>query len=491
MYQEIKPLSDREKGLSSAELSALAEVWHEKKVQLAKSDAYQDFLKKLHREWAIETGIIERLYNWDRGVTQVLIEQGIDSTIIAHRAGLTPKKAEGVTGLIQDQLTTVEGLFTFIKGEQPLSEHYIRCLHDQLTVHQDTTTAYDGQGRRFEVNLLKGQYKKNPNNPKRGDEPTHLYCPPEKVQDEMAFLVTWYAEYEDEIAPDVLSAWIHHRFTQIHPFQDGNGRVARALASLVFIKANNFPLVVRDTDRKAYIAGLEEADKGDLGPLIQYFARRQKASILKALGLEQQVSQAGRSKAIIASTLTLLKNKAQEIDDRVEQVYVKAQAIHQKAWGYLEKLKEDLDQPLAEVTPFGKERYHVTLHDADNQSSEGHYFRHQIISLAKEFDYYANLNTYKSWLRLSIRTDINFEIVLSFHGYGPGKTGIIVASVFSAVRIPREEGGTEVVDTRAACTDHFQFNYAEPDDSIFERFSDWLEDSISIGLAEWSRHLSG
>jgi len=33
----------------------------------------------------IETGIIERLYTWDRGVTEILIEQGIDATLIAHR----------------------------------------------------------------------------------------------------------------------------------------------------------------------------------------------------------------------------------------------------------------------------------------------------------------------------------------------------------------------------------------------------------------------
>ena len=35
-------------------------------------------LEHLHREWAIETGLIERVYQHDRGVTQTLIEQGVD-----------------------------------------------------------------------------------------------------------------------------------------------------------------------------------------------------------------------------------------------------------------------------------------------------------------------------------------------------------------------------------------------------------------------------
>ena len=64
------------------------------------------------------------------------------------------------------------------------------------------------------------------------------------------------------VAPEVEAAWLHHRFTQIHPFQDGNGRVARALATLVMIRAGWFPLVVTDAGRADYIEALEIADGG-------------------------------------------------------------------------------------------------------------------------------------------------------------------------------------------------------------------------------------
>ena len=49
----------------------------------------------------------------------------------------------------------------------------------------------------------------------------------------------WTAELHrnhHDVAPEVEAAWLHHRFTQIHPFQDGNGRIARALATLIFVK---------------------------------------------------------------------------------------------------------------------------------------------------------------------------------------------------------------------------------------------------------------
>ena len=94
-------------------------------------------------------------------------------------------------------------------------------------------------------------------------------------------LIELHREHQiGEIPPEVEAAWLHHRFTQIHPFQDGNGRIARCLASLVFIQARWFPLVLTRDDRPTYISALEDADKGDLSNLINLFAKRFQASIV-------------------------------------------------------------------------------------------------------------------------------------------------------------------------------------------------------------------
>ncbi|MBI3598431.1 MAG: Fic family protein, partial [Nitrospirae bacterium] len=84
MYQRISALPDNVDELANPELAALTKIWLEQKMEMeARGDAYQEFLTKLRRQWAIETGMIERLYTWDRGVTEVLIEKGIDATLIA------------------------------------------------------------------------------------------------------------------------------------------------------------------------------------------------------------------------------------------------------------------------------------------------------------------------------------------------------------------------------------------------------------------------
>lgn len=65
-YERIQPFPNKD-AFEFPELRALTSVWHEKKEQLEDDGAYREFIKKLQREWAIETGIIERLYTWDRG----------------------------------------------------------------------------------------------------------------------------------------------------------------------------------------------------------------------------------------------------------------------------------------------------------------------------------------------------------------------------------------------------------------------------------------
>jgi Fic family protein len=58
----------------------------------------------------------------------------------------------------------------------------------------------------------------------------------------MERLIGLYQDSDGE-HPVARAAWLHHRFISIHPFEDGNGRVARALTLLVLLKANYAPLV--------------------------------------------------------------------------------------------------------------------------------------------------------------------------------------------------------------------------------------------------------
>ncbi len=105
-------------------------------------------------------------------------------------------------------------------------------------------------------------------------------------------LVRVYSEHQTRGIPvEVDAAWLHHRFTQIHPFADGNGRVARALARRVLIKRGWFPVIIkRDDPQRRYIEALEKADAGDLRPLIGIFVEAQRAALIDASEVAFDVS---------------------------------------------------------------------------------------------------------------------------------------------------------------------------------------------------------
>src|SRR5207248_11771890 len=55
-----------------------------------------------------------------------------------------------------------------------------------------------------------------------------------------------------------------------HPFADGNGRVARALASVFTYRAISVPFLVLFEHRQPYYDALSAADKGDSGPFVTF-----------------------------------------------------------------------------------------------------------------------------------------------------------------------------------------------------------------------------
>ena len=76
MWKPIKNLSKIERYRDSQELEGLWLIWEAHAEKLRDSEAYIEFLDRMSRQIAIETGVLERLYTIDRGITQLLIERG-------------------------------------------------------------------------------------------------------------------------------------------------------------------------------------------------------------------------------------------------------------------------------------------------------------------------------------------------------------------------------------------------------------------------------
>jgi hypothetical protein len=278
LWQPIKDLPKNWADMCSDQLQVLINAWKNRVQQLQGSSVLEEFKKNLRQEWLSEVDLLEYLYSNDRGTTQIILEEGIELSI--PTASSEARLAE------LSVPTNIQGLFSFVTQERNLSAYYIRELHQVLTRNQKSTLAQNSFGEIVEVHLIHGQWKTLANNPKRPDGTIHEYCPPEQVESEIGRLIEMHNQHlEMGVTPEIEAAWLHHRFTQIHPFPDGNGRVARTLASLIFIRQGLFPIVITQKDRQEYIDASEAADTGDLTRLVNLFSRLQEKILIKGLGL--------------------------------------------------------------------------------------------------------------------------------------------------------------------------------------------------------------
>ena len=481
------PIEDLPRGgaeLGSGELRALAEVWTEQKGRLQSGRSLLEFNERLSREWAIETGIIERVYTLDRGITEILVEHGIDASLIP--ADATDRDPGVVARMIQDHKDAIDGIFDFVRGSRPFGSSYLKELHSVLLRHQESTPAVDALGRHVEVAQLKGQYKQLPNNPTLPDGSLHEYCPPESASPEVDQLLTWHGQHQAEgAAPEVEAAWLHHRFTQIHPFQDGNGRVARAIASLVFIRAGWFPLVIRRDDRVRYIEALEDADLGDLRPLVSLFASNQRRAFVGALGVAGDVMRRRRVDEVIELARDVLERRREEL----KAEWARAEATAERLLGIARERFTKVSQDLQVEVGALSEGYRFWADAERAGGARDFWHRYQVIETAKQLGYFANLALYRAWVRLGMRTEGVSEIVLSFHGIGHEFRGVLGVSMCYSRRDEAGEDERRVSGVQRLGTELFQVNYREPVDAAAERFRAWVDDCLVEGLECWRQQL--
>ena len=234
-WQPIAPLQpETEKDFSQDD--ALRQQWLDHR-----SDAENAGLTGLHRSWAIETGIIEGIYRLDEAQTRTLIEQGFERSAIPESG--TGQDPDNLLAILRDHMTALDAIYSEVRRGRSISRSAIRQLHQIMVAHQPMFRAYSPQGQPFDARLHAGTFKTLPNNPTRRDGVVHEYCPPEHVNSELDNLLSWYGDYitqPDVYHPLLVAAWLHHRFAQIHPFQDGNGRVTRFPGHLAHRSARLF-----------------------------------------------------------------------------------------------------------------------------------------------------------------------------------------------------------------------------------------------------------
>ncbi len=132
--------------------------------------------------------------------------------------------------------------FIIDHAEEKLTENLVKQLHLMLK-----TGTSDSRKDWFAV----GDYKRLPN--EVGGQET---CPPKEVHRRIKALFSDYNVIKQKSFEDILD--FHVRFEQIHPFQDGNGRVGRLLMFKECLANDMVPFIITDDLKLFYYRGLRE-----------------------------------------------------------------------------------------------------------------------------------------------------------------------------------------------------------------------------------------
>lgn len=145
---------------------------------------------------------------------------------------------------------------------QPLSEYFIRVLHQTLLREDYTVYRQLPDGTNTSYIVHAGQYKTRPNSVITITGERFEYASPEETPALMKDLVEWYNQEEQAgtMTPIELASLFHYRYIRIHPFEDGNGRISRLIVNYILYRHGYPMIVVRTKDKKNYLTALSQSD---------------------------------------------------------------------------------------------------------------------------------------------------------------------------------------------------------------------------------------
>lgn len=267
-YQPFPDFPGWAADFDSSAVDAYAGLLAEAKT-LATPTQLENAVQVATRYAAVDTGALEGLYSTNRGFTRTIAEQ------TATWEAALKMHGDHVERSIADALNGYEMVLDLATENRQVTESWIRQLHATVTASQETYIVLTDFGPQTQA-LPKGVYKAFPNDPTNADTGRVFHdAPPMDTPPEMGRLVSQLLSAAFRNAhPVVQAAYAHYAFVRVHPFADGNGRVARALASVYLYRNPGVPLVIFADQKDGYLDALEAADDGRPGAFVGFLGER-------------------------------------------------------------------------------------------------------------------------------------------------------------------------------------------------------------------------
>lgn len=226
------------------------------RIQTASEETWLEIKDLVFRAASFESGALDGLFAPNPELTATVL-------------------ASSVQGAEQDDVATAVGLLAechrrafilaaeFAADGRAVTANLIAVLQDVITESQASYMVSTNEGRTVEVDLPRRQYKPVSNYLALPHGRLAVFAPASRVADEMERLTSELASVEfASLHPAVQAAYAHYALTAIHPFADGNGRLARVVASIYMMRAVGVPLLIFADQWPAYYQALGFHDLG-------------------------------------------------------------------------------------------------------------------------------------------------------------------------------------------------------------------------------------
>ena len=223
--------------------------------------------------------------NRDSVRSSVAKKLGLDTAGLVH---ITPDHY--TEGVVEMALDATQNYSQTVSAERLFGWHSALFPTGRSGISRIIVGAY----RKEEMTIVSGAF---------GKEKIHYRAPsPDMVSGEMISFLKWL-ETENDVDPYIKAGISHFRFEMIHPFDDGNGRIGRAVADLLLARAEKSPKRYYSlssqflNERKAYYNELEAVSgfSGDLGRWLAWFL----GCLTRAVEASEMKLDAAKQKAMI------------------------------------------------------------------------------------------------------------------------------------------------------------------------------------------------
>ncbi|CAA6814130.1 MAG: Unknown protein [uncultured Sulfurovum sp.] len=225
------------------------------------SNLWATILQKLKVDWTYNSNSIEGS-TLSRGDTHFFLTEGLTVEGKPFKDFLDAK----------NHIEAIDYLYEIVSSQRSISEGLIKELNALILSGITYTNAQDFEGNPMRKKATAGEYKKQPNHVLLPSGEIHRYVEPIHVPSQMQELVEWIGHSKETLHPIFMAAIVHYNLVRIHAFDDGNGRGARILMNLILMNKGFFPAVVKTEKKRKYLASLQQADKGDIIPFIDFIS---------------------------------------------------------------------------------------------------------------------------------------------------------------------------------------------------------------------------